>query len=75
MMYRPSAGGWKTILHHDLQSIKTFRLLNYVSIVRLVVRFPQACWSRPAATAADSERPSGCVCACPCDQLCQSEAY
>ena len=38
-------------------------LLNWFSIARVVTCFPQESWSRPAATAADSETP--CFCACP----------
>ena len=43
-----------------LLSIKTFLALNWVSIARVVARFPQASQSLPAATAGDLETP--CVC-------------
>ena len=49
-----------------LQALNTFWLSNWVSIVRVVARFPQASWSLPAATAANLETP--CVCAFPSDQ-------
>ena len=49
------------ITARNLQSIKIFLLLNWVSMARLVACFPQASLSRPAATAANSETPCICV--------------
>ena len=56
------------------KAFKPFWLSNWVSIARVVARFPQASLSRPAATAADLETP--CVCARPSDppKLCRSAA-
>ena len=58
------------------KALKLFWLLNWVSIARMVARFHQASWSRPAATAANPKRPSGCFCARLSDKpkLCQSAA-
>ena len=48
------------------KSLNSFWLSNWVSITRVVARFPQASRWRPTAIAADSEKP--CVCARPSDQ-------
>ena len=52
-----------------------FWLLNWVSITRVVARFPQASLSRPAATVANSETPY--VCYCPSDppKLCRQLGF
>ena len=49
------------ILQKIYKALKSCWILNWVSIARVVACFPQESLSRPAATAADSEKP--CVCA------------
>ena len=56
---------WKkksdTLLPENYKALKPNWLLNWVSIARVVALFPQASWSLPAATAADSEH-ALCLC-------------
>ena len=52
------------------KALKPCWLLNWVSIARVIARFPKASQSLPAATAADSETP--CVCARQSDPCKQS---
>ena len=56
------------------KALKPFRLSNWVSIARVVARFPEANWLLPSSTAANSETPY--VCARPSDppNLCRSAA-